>query len=335
MLQRKKLITVLVLASTMAGLLNVAADFWRLKHYRPRAHRWSINTYALQQTEETVDILVLGSSRVLQGINPNVLSSTLQKAGHDGVTAFNVAQPGTAVVTRQIQLHDLIRSNGCPGIVVFEVSPGALNQNGRWWRDSPEYASFRDFPVLLPGVTSFERLDFALAISLHGGMRLYDRLSKAPKSHTTERALMTRGSQHGDLTWKPETMGKGPRQKGIRKTRNFFNNRVWTDMHIGSSTRQALRQSADLAESCSARFVLLRMPTLIWYRTSDLERVNQPFLEAIDELATSHDFVFFDSNARETGVLPGHFADAIHLNLGGSIVFSELLAREVLLPLLE
>jgi hypothetical protein len=334
-LRRKKLVAVLAYTLAMASLLNAAADAWRLKYYRPKAPRSNMNAYVFQQSGQPVDILFLGSSRSRQGINTNLVMDVLQEAGHEGVSAFNVAQPALGTVTAQIMLGDLIRSNGCPGIVVLEVSPSSLNQNGDWWPAVGDYASVRHAPVVLQSVTNFERLDFLLVSALRGGMRFYDRLARSPGPQMAARTLATRGSLHGDLAGRPGPVEQGPGNRSIRMARNLYRRKFWRNLDIGGSTTAALRRCAVLAEGCRARLVLVRMPTLIGSNPEDREGGDLPFLGAIGEFEASHDVVFLDAHATDIGIQRDHFRDPVHLNLGGSIVFGEYLAREVLLPLLE
>jgi hypothetical protein len=333
--RRRELVVILVWAVALAALLNLAMDAWRLKYYQPRSSRWSLNAYALQQSGTRPDILFLGTSRTLLGINANLVLDTLDRAGHNGVSVFNVAQPASGVVTSRILLRDLIRSNGCPGVVVLEVSPASLNQNGDWWPNVSDYATVLDVPDILPSVTTLEHLDFLLSSALRGGLRLYDRLATPPESSAIDRQLATRGSRRSALTWRPEEIGAGPPGRSLRRVVRVHRRNLWRDMDIGGSTERALHDIAVLAEGCSARLVLIDLPMILPYSSRDEQLVIRPYLEAIHEFAASRGAVFFDANAGETAIEPGHFGDPLHLNLGGSIVFSERLAREVLLPVLD
>lgn len=330
----RSLVVALVSALVTSALLNVVADSLHLNFYRPRAPRSNMNAYAYQQSGESADVLFLGTSRTQQGVNANLVGELLQQAGQPDVSVFNVAQPAAGVVTNQIMLRDLIRSNGCPEVIVLEVSPGSLNQNGSWWPTVADYAALRDAPVVLPGVTSFERLDFALASMLRGGTRLFDRLVEPPESQSTARILTTRGSRYGALTWRPPPGERGPGERVARMARNLYRRKFWRRMDIGGGTTRALRRSAALAESCSAQLVLVRMPTLLEFSPEDHERVNLPFVHTIDRFLASHDALFVDADSIEVELPRDHYRDPVHLNLGGSIVFGEYLARDVLLPLL-
>lgn len=95
------------------------------------------------------DILVMGSSRALQGLDPQALQQALAQQGHSGLRVYNFSVNGATAqvvsfLTRQLFAPDLY-----PQMVVWAVGSRAFN-GGRFDRtfaeilDSPGYAAVQE-----------------------------------------------------------------------------------------------------------------------------------------------------------------------------------------------
>lgn len=94
------------------------------------------------------DILIVGSSRALQGFDPSALQSALATRGYSGLKVFNFAINGATAQVVDWQIRVLLSAQQLPKLIVWADGARALN-NGRVDRtfnaiiSSPGYRSLR------------------------------------------------------------------------------------------------------------------------------------------------------------------------------------------------
>jgi hypothetical protein len=333
-LRRSKLVLVVLLAGLMLLAANLAADFLGLKYLHPGNKRWYLSAWAEQWANEPIDLLVLGSSKARFGINVTRVSAALAEEGVGDLGAFNLAQPAAGSVRNAALLRDLIERRGCPSVIVLEVSPLGLHPEGIWWRLLGDYATLRDLAVLAPDLGTLEHADGYLSASTRGFERFYDYLARRPDSDDVERELSRRGSQYNarprsfprlerDLELAPPTEPPGQRGAG----RQLF--------ELRASPARALEELTDSARRCSARLVLLSMPTATALsRTATTHREEQLRSE-LGAFARRNEISFLDYNLVDLGLESANFRDWTHLNYEGAELLSDHLARQVLSPLIR
>ncbi|MGI0484765.1 hypothetical protein ACN4EK_04950 [Pantanalinema rosaneae CENA516] len=78
----------------------------------------------------TPDILIVGSSRALQGVDPLVLQETLAKRGYPNLKIFNLSLNGGTAQTTDWTLRHLVAPNQLPRLIIWADGSRAFN-NGR------------------------------------------------------------------------------------------------------------------------------------------------------------------------------------------------------------
>jgi len=96
----------------------------------------------------TPDILVVGSSRALQGLNPQILQQQLAQQGLESQTVYNFAVNGATAQVMSFILRQLLTPEQMPRIIVWAGGSRAFN-SGRFDRtfakilESPGYTAIR------------------------------------------------------------------------------------------------------------------------------------------------------------------------------------------------
>lgn len=331
-LRQRFLLSILVLALIGIALTNLMATALRLDYHRPTGGK--ANVYVYQQARDPADILFLGSSHTREGINANLVSDTLLTAGVPIHGAFNLAQPGANLLVSLITLRDVVASNGCPAAIVIEVDPAAINRGREWGGLLREQVTARDLPLIMPAITSLDRLDDTLSSQLRGMSRLFERVVQPPDPEETERFRASRGSSYRRAPAPDRPAGPLGRW-AIRRGRNIYRRQTWKNFEISPLLVRSLEKLLVVAEKCSARVLLVRMPNLGLYSPEDLEAVDRPFSRFMDPFAAEHHLAYADLQWTEMGLDRRNFRNAAHLGRRGAAAVSRHLATVWLAPLLR
>ena len=73
------------------------------------------------------DVLIVGSSRALQGVDPKQLKQSLAASGHPGLTIFNFAVNGATAQVIDFQLRRLLKPQHLPQMIVWADGVRAFN----------------------------------------------------------------------------------------------------------------------------------------------------------------------------------------------------------------
>lgn len=333
-IRRPKLILTFLFCLAIAALGNATSDLARIKYHWPREGKRALSAFAFQQSREQTDVLILGSSHSIRGINAVLLSDLLRSQGIDRAQSFNVGQQAGRSVRNAALLRDLVASNGCPGVVIFEVSPGSLNRNGPWAERLDDYASLEDLPIVRGDLRDVDVRDPYLASSLRGYLRWIDWFAQPPEEALVVGAMERQGGRwlKPPLRNPPST---GPARKRIARNQRIFRHRFWRDLALAGAPVRALEEAVRISQSCGSEILLLRMPTLLWGDQRDVDAYDVPFLEFMDDFVATHDVPFLNITNESISLEARHFEDPGHLNYYGAEIVTTHLAREVLPPLLS
>jgi hypothetical protein len=104
-------------------------------------------------TQGPPDVLIMGSSRALQGIDPQVLQQALAVEGYPGLRAYNLSVNGATSQVVGFMLRQLLAPDLRPRLVIWAEGSRGFN-SARFDRtfagilDSPGYAAVRDGATL-------------------------------------------------------------------------------------------------------------------------------------------------------------------------------------------
>ncbi len=113
-------------------------------------------------TVGTPDVLIVGSSRALQGIDPQVMEQTLASRGHPDIQVFNLSVNGATAQVVNFMVSELLPqmvSEPLPPVIVWGDGSRAFNEGrrDRTWDSiaaSPGYQAIQSAPRSAPANTS-------------------------------------------------------------------------------------------------------------------------------------------------------------------------------------
>jgi len=79
------------------------------------------------KTQGVPDILIVGSSRALRGIDPDVLTTALAQSGHSGLRAFNFGINGATAQVVELLLTEILTPDQLPRLILWADGARAFN----------------------------------------------------------------------------------------------------------------------------------------------------------------------------------------------------------------
>ncbi|CAN1213126.1 DUF1574 domain-containing protein [Tumidithrix helvetica PCC 7403] len=75
------------------------------------------------------DVLIMGSSRALRGVEPTILEQSLAQNGYKGVSVFNFGVNGATAKVVNLQLAEILSSQQLPRMIIWADGVRAFNSN--------------------------------------------------------------------------------------------------------------------------------------------------------------------------------------------------------------
>jgi hypothetical protein len=88
------------------------------------------------------DVLIIGSSRALQGVDPTALQASLAEAGYPQLKVFNFGINGATAQVEQLLMHRLLKPEQWPRVIVWADGVRAFNSG----RQDLTYRKIQDSP---------------------------------------------------------------------------------------------------------------------------------------------------------------------------------------------
>ena len=271
-------------------------------------------------TVGTPDILIVGSSRALQGIDPQVMQQSLQGAGHD-VRVFNFSVNGATAQVINFMLSDLL-PKPLPAVIVWGDGSRAFNDGRRdhTWESlvaSPGYQTFRsaELPAAVPSETSV-----ASSVSLATPLATANRVSaRSPLPKPSEKfdalGFLAVGERFTPQTYYQQFPQVNGRYDG-----------AYASFRLYGAQTTALAALTRSAKAQNSRLIFVNLPLsgsyLDDYRLY-YEGQFQQFLQGQSK-TLGFDVVDLLTQWRNN---PALFADPSHINQEGAAVIAAQLAQ--------
>lgn len=312
------------------------------------------------------DILIVGSSRAHQGVDPIALQTALASRGYPGLKIFNFGVNGATAQVVDLLLRQVLTPEQLPRLIVWADGSRAFN-SGRIDLTYKGITASPGYKLISSGVRpplpNVEPINPASLCWDHPS-RYLANLTLNQKSSTAD-PLKTRQSRSFAQTWlcsqplsllvpPPSTAQPSPGSiQELQETVGFnplstrFNPATYfqrypkvagdfdgdyRDFTLEGQQTEALRRALKFAYAQQVPVVFVNLPLTATYLDPVRTLYEQEFLKFMQRFARYHQLTFCDFSHRGLSQNE-YFTDPSHLNRYGAAAVSRLLANDLVHPL--
>ena len=302
------------------------------------------------------DILIVGSSRALQGIDPRQLQQSLAAIGYGGLTAFNFGVNGATAQVVEFQLRKLLTPQQLPQMILWADGVRAFN-SGRIDRTFNAIAASEGTKMLAAGLrpklsenepkNALQCYKFPQPCQTTIPRELYTKTEGSALTVSFSRPFSL--ASFPELTLAQARLGElenGIDANGFLALSARFNPATYyddrpfvsgsydgdyRDFNLEGKQITALRAIATFAKTRKIPLVFVNLPLTDDYLDSVRWRSEQQFRQRMQRLARQNGFIFRDLS-EQWPQRNDYFFDPSHLNRYGAIAVSEQLASDSDIP---
>ena len=305
--------------------------------------------------QRSPDVLIVGSSRALRGIEPSTLEKSLINKGFKNINVFNLGIDGATAKVVNIQITQILTRPQLPRMIIWADGLRAFNSSRSdiTYDEITASAGYKQLQETLknngvnpdpvtqqaiaskspnPIAQSFDMLFTTLGKRQEIRASLVKKFDRdthllsnsealiASTMPSTATALESKGFVAFDVTFNPNTyFQKFPQVPGDYDLdyRNFETNGVQFD---------AFANVVDFCRRNNIELVMVNMPLYTTYLDAIRTRYEATFSSKMQDLALRENFTYLDlshqlQNQAEL------FSDPSHLNKQGAIAIAQMLAK--------
>ncbi|MBE9114847.1 hypothetical protein IQ249_02950 [Lusitaniella coriacea LEGE 07157] len=280
----------------------------------------------------TPDILVVGSSRALQGVDPQQLEAELAQRGQPNVKVFNFGVNGATAQVVDTIVREIIPPEQLPKLIIWADGVRAFN-SGRVDRTYNAIAPSKGYQKLLTSgvrpTLPMEETNFDNDCDRTHGMSISQILNFFPiemAQATDVNAINANGFLPDATRFNPATYyQKYPRVAG-RYDSDYANLNLWGQQTV------ALKRLVAYTKEQNIPLIIVNLPLTQDYLDPVRQRAEQQFAAFMQYLAQQEGFVFTNFNQYSALQNNNLFTDPSHLNRFGAIAVSRQLITQPQIP---
>lgn len=306
------------------------------------------------------DVLILGSSRALQGVDPATLQKSLEQQGYLGLRVFNFGINGATAQVVDWVLHHVLSPDQLPRLLVWADGSRALN-NGRTDHTFNKLLASAGNRQLMSG----KRPIATIPTSLKLGQVCMDLLpvqlspQAMPLRPTRPHQLPVPSSQQSvpvqckqpiklvfrhkasdsspDVSNLLESLGFQPISSQFNPTQYFQRyprvpgsyDADYRNFALTGNQAKALANISRFANTHQIPLVFVNLPLTSTYLDSTRSNREGQFREQMQRFAKTKRFTFIDLSSMYSLTRNSYFADPSHLNQFGAIAVAKELGKEL------
>lgn len=280
------------------------------------------------RTHGKPDILIVGSSRSLQGIDPAALETGLAEQGFSNLRVYNFGINGATAQVINVLLQDILTPAQLPRLIVWGDGSRAFN-SGRPDHTYRKIIASAGYQRILKGdrpipsrTTDWEIPTFVTTTN----KSLADSAAAAAVAPITT-DLNEQGFQTVTESYDPRTYyQRYPRVSGLYDA-DYLNFNLW-----GEQT-EAMTAAARFARTHGITLVLVHLPLTRDYVADSVRRsYESEFQQHMWQLADQEQFMFRNLSQQPELMKNGYFADPSHINRHGARAVALHLAADSTIP---
>jgi hypothetical protein len=323
--------TILALMGALIFAAEIAAGI--LIDHAPLKVRFPVLANVLnsaRQLEPSKKILFFGSSRFGNAVSAEAVTEVLQEAKvADGITVFNAQIPAGDPLVMEFETDKLLAAGIRPSMVVIEILPEVLSRRILWLTHHLG-RQFR-WPEVwnsLPDAYMTGTLYQALATRFNA---VYMFRSEFQRWALDALKLPLESSNLGDENARKRAKRAQPADPEVLLKGAKFARKSVRGYEIGGLNARALIRMIERYSKLGTTIVFIAPPVSSPYRTGYGSPVDAAYLAYMQRLGKTYGTYFFDYRHR---LADHHFWTPYYTNTDGRRHFSQLLAREVIVPLI-
>ncbi|WP_019500618.1 DUF1574 family protein [Pseudanabaena sp. PCC 6802] len=303
------------------------------------------------------DVMIVGSSRALRGIEPHTLEQSLARRGYHGIRVFNMGVNGATAQVVQLQIMRILSSQQLPRLIIWADGVRAFNSNrvdetfdaiasshgytllqetekkgeqpGRAL--APNMSPLADFldrtlATWLPAYANREQIRSSIVSNYN---RLTARFTNGALTTTTTLANALRMDKNGfvsvDVRFDPQTYFKTyPKVYGDYDL-------DYRDFDMNGKQLDALHAIIEFCNRHKIALVFVNMPMHSSYLDSSRLRREKILTQRMEEYSQQGNLIYIDLSSIWKHQ-PQYFSDPSHLNYTGAIAIASKLAANPKMP---
>jgi hypothetical protein len=290
--------------------------------------------------EKPFTVVMIGSSRTLNGFDPKPFETELEETLRRPVVAFNLGITGAGPMMEMFTLHRLLARGIRPDLVLLEIHPALLGAEQSRAESAPFFDPHQVYLADLPMLTSYCKdaqaicWTWARSSVIPGFSHRWSILSHiarwlVPYDRRIDWVFQLDQSGWTNLFGSRITSAR--RQEAVVRATIEYQETL-RGLHVGGLPCQIVR---DLLETCRREEIpttLVLMPEGPLFRSwySPIARCELDVF--LRELRRTHDAPVINANE---WMHENEFLDSHHLMADGAFAFSQRLARDAVCPMLK
>jgi hypothetical protein len=299
----------------------------------------SFNSYRLDQelrlytqylrTQGTPDVLIIGSSRSLQGIDPTALQASLVKQGYPKLKIFNLGINGGTAKVNEVLVRRILAPEQLPRLIIWGDGSRAFN-NGRPDLTYNGIVASKGYQRLATGdrpIPSHARWDLPLLrAAANKALAESQPASPAKADPAIATDLDANGFQMVTDVYNPDLYyQRYPRVPGSYDA-------DYEKFNLEGEQQAATVAIAQFAKSRNIPLVLVNLPLTADYLDPIRRNYEQQFRQHMRQLSQREQFIFCDLSQQTDLMQNGYFADPSHINRHGARAIGTHLATVPSIP---
>jgi len=276
------------------------------------------------RTTGTPDILIVGSSRSLQGIDPAALQAALMKQGYPKLKIFNLGINGGTARVNELLLRHILTFEQLPKLIIWGDGSRAFN-NGR------------------PDLT------YNGIVASEGYRRVASGNHPIP-SHARWNLPVLRAAANKVLSSPPASAAEHPSDlnaigfqavTAVYNPNTYYQHYPWVPgsydadyqrFNLNGEQQEATMAIAQFAKSRNVPLVFVNLPLTADYLDAARLSYEQQFRQSMQKLAQQTAFIFCDLSQQQDLMQNTFFADPSHINRTGAAAIGTYLASVPSIP---
>ena len=274
------------------------------------------------------DILIVGSSRAVQGIEPQALQSALVSQGKPPLKIFNLGINGATAQVVDLLLREILTPEQLPKLIIWgdgvrAFNDGKLDRTYQAIAGSPGYqqlltGNFPTLPVADDSSNTCEESELLLpkgtevSFTKSGGTK---GNTISPQQYINAYGFLPVAERFNPTTYYQEY----PRVAGLYDG-------DYQPFNLAGKQAEAFERAITHIQKNNTKLVFVSLPLSQDYLDITREKYEQEFRKFITIKAAEKSFLFVDMS-EEFLQQDNFFADPSHLNKYGAVAVSEILGR--------